>query len=144
MVNVGRFMVLLAAVPLAGCSFIFVDAPPSRAPRTERISSESELSCTTSKAAPIIDTIIAGLQGVRAGVAAAADDSAYDGLPISRGADITLGVGFMALFAASAGYGYVMTGKCKDLKGGAQLEDPPHRPDETTRETWTEPAPAQP
>jgi hypothetical protein len=72
--------------------------------------------CTSGKAAPIIDTVIAGYEVVRTTAAIAASDGAYDDSPVSREADIGLGLGFFALFGASAIYGYVMTGECSDAK----------------------------
>jgi hypothetical protein len=72
--------------------------------------------CTTSKMAPVFDTLFAGLELVRTGVALSADDYDYRDFPISRGADIAFGVGFTGLFAASAGYGYATTSKCQSVK----------------------------
>jgi hypothetical protein len=72
--------------------------------------------CTSSKVAPIIDSVLAGYELVRITAAVAASDDAYDDLPISRGADIGLGLGFLALFGASAAYGYVVTAECSDAK----------------------------
>jgi hypothetical protein len=85
--------------------------------------------CTSSKAAPIIDTVLAGYEVVRTAAAVAASDRTYDDLPISRGADIGLGLGFLALFGASAAYGYVVTSACSDAKarqgtGGDTLPPP--------------------
>jgi hypothetical protein len=100
-------------LPLTGCSFLFVDAPPEH---PERHSRRSEMPCTSSKVAPIIDTVLAGYEAVRTATAVAASDSDYDGIPISREADIGLALGFLALFGASAAYGYVVTGQCTDAK----------------------------
>lgn len=129
----------IAALPLSGCSFLFVDGPPDH---PERVSRQSELRCTTSKAAPIIDTVIAGYQVIRTGAAVAASDSTYDGAPISRGADIGLGLGFMALFGASAAYGYVVTGDCKDAKarqGTSEDTLPPPAYGPREQEVWSTP-----
>ena len=101
------------ALPLSGCSFLFVDAPPAH---PERYSTHSEMPCTSSKVAPIIDSVLAGYEVVRTATAVARSDDAYDELPISRGADIGLGLGFLALFGASAAYGYVVTAQCSDAK----------------------------
>ena len=104
---------LLGGLP--GCSFLFTTAPKS-APSPVGATSEPEPSnCTTSKAAPIVDTVIAGLEGVRTGLAMTADDSAYANAPFSREADIAFGVGFLALFTASAVYGFYVTGECSKL-----------------------------
>lgn len=108
-----RAWLLPLALPLSGCSFLFVDAPPAH---PERYSTHSEMPCTSSKVAPIIDSVLAGYELVRTTAAVAASDDAYDDLPISRGADIGLGLGFLALFGASAAYGYVVTAECSDAK----------------------------
>src|SRR6478672_11016977 len=81
-------LVMTGALP--GCSFLFTTAPKHAEASTEFASNK----CTTSKAAPIVDTVIAGLEGVRTGVALAADKSAYEGAPISREADVAVGLGF--------------------------------------------------
>ncbi|HEX2673060.1 MAG TPA: hypothetical protein VHM25_19405 [Polyangiaceae bacterium] len=104
---------LLGGLP--GCSFLFTTAPKS-APSHEGATSEYEPShCTTSQAAPIVDTVIAGLEGVRTGLALAADKSDYANSPISKEADIAFGLGFLALFSASAIYGFYVTGECSKL-----------------------------
>lgn len=139
MFKVYRVGVLLAALPLGGCSFVFVDSPPDH---PERISSQSEVKCTTSKAAPVIDTLIAGYQGVRTAMAASASDADYSGAPISREADVFFGAGFLALFASSAIYGYVTTGNCKDAKASHGYERTQDAPD-YQREVWTPPPSAQ-
>lgn len=80
---------LLATTP--GCSFIFVKtAPPSDGRITARPGR-----CTSSKAMPVLDTVFAGLQGVRTAYAAAAPDSVYEDpdVPLSREADIGIGAG---------------------------------------------------
>jgi len=107
---------LVAALP--GCSFLFTTAPKhAEPPPAEYVPHE----CTTSKAAPIIDTVIAGLEGIRTGYALAADQSAYEQAPISRGADIALGLGFLALFSASAIYGYSITSECARRHHGVRV-----------------------
>jgi hypothetical protein len=68
--------------------------------------------CTSSKVAPAIDAALAGLEGVRTGIALSEDDSSYQNSPISRNTDIGLGVGFAALFLASSIYGFYETGEC--------------------------------
>ena len=119
---------LLVAITgaLPGCSFLFVSPPPKGA---GEFASFEPVKCTTSKAAPVVDTVIAGLEAVRTGIALAASDSDYNGVPISRGTDIGLGLGLFALYGASAAYGYVVTGNCKDARGGAHYSKPPEDPD---------------
>jgi hypothetical protein len=97
---------------LTGCSPLFITAPP---PKSERVAGV-EPKCTTSNAAPAIDTVIAGLQAIRTIVAVAADDSDYSNLPISRPADIGLGSLLTVAFAAAAGYGFSTTSSCEEAK----------------------------
>jgi hypothetical protein len=107
----GRAGVACCLLPLTGCSLLFVDAPPAR-PKTS-----AKLECTSNNAAPVIDTVVAGFQVVRTGVALAANDSDYRASPISRGADIALGIGLTTLFISSAAYGYGATSRCSEMKG---------------------------
>jgi len=109
---------------LSGCSFLFVSPPPSNAGRAGSVRSIEPVKCTSSKAGPVVDTVIAGLEAVRTGLALGADDSAYKDVPISHGADIGFGIGLFTLFAASAAYGYVVTGNCVDANGGARYAKP--------------------
>lgn len=115
----GRGLVGCVALSLAlsstGCSFLFVTPPSSPEPGTISTGGEK---CTTSKVAPVLDTIFTGLEAARIVYAAAAPDSVYSDpkQPLSRGADIALGVGFAALFLGSAVYGYVNTAKCSELR----------------------------
>jgi hypothetical protein len=95
------------------CSFIFVKGAPAsveKLPPTERVE------CTSSKVAPVVDTLIAGYQVFRTGYALSRSDADYTGEPIKRNADIGFGVGLAALFAASSIYGYVVTGQCSEAK----------------------------
>jgi hypothetical protein len=95
---------------LSGCSLLFVDTAPPNHAQLEHFD------CTSGKAAPIIDTIVGAYQVVRTGYALSAEESDYDGYPLSRGADIGFGVGLTALFLGSAIYGYSETGACADAE----------------------------
>ncbi len=108
----------VAALASGGCSLVFVSRPPSD---VQAIPVTKQIDCTTSRAAPILDTVLGGLEAVRTGVALAAKDSDYAKLPISKGADIGFGVAFTALFAASAIYGYNSTAQCSDEKERREL-----------------------
>jgi hypothetical protein len=68
--------------------------------------------CTTSRLAPIIDTLLTAYEATGTVYALLATDSAYRSRPLSRQTDAALGAGFGALFLASAVYGYVMTERC--------------------------------
>lgn len=123
-----RSMALLAAsaLVLPACSFVFV-----RGPRTGR-ETYGQVRCTTSRAAPIIDTAIAGLQLVRVGYAASLTSDDYRGTTLSREADIGIGAGLLLLAGVSAAYGFGTVAECRDLGGGAS---PYTRPQERrTRE----------
>ncbi|HMJ10348.1 MAG TPA: hypothetical protein VK524_03025 [Polyangiaceae bacterium] len=72
--------------------------------------------CTSSKALPTVDTVIAGLQLAGVAVAASANESDYEGSPITRKGDIALGATMAALFATSAVYGFTSTSRCDELK----------------------------
>jgi hypothetical protein len=93
--------------------------------------------------------VIASYQVIRTAAAVAAPDSTYSNAPISREADIGLGLGFLALFGASAAYGYVVTGDCKDAKarqgtGEDTLPPPAYGPRQPAPEVWSVPPQAQP
>lgn len=142
-------------VSSTGCSFIFVKPPPSPEPGT---TSAGPGRCTSSKVAPVLDTLFTGLEGARIVYAATAADSVYSDpkQPLSRGTDIALGVGFAALFLSSAVYGYINTAECSERRkgpGGTTLNRDDDRagdwskPPETT-EKWgrdqSAPPPAAP
>jgi len=104
----------------SGCSFIFVTPPPAVAAQP----AEPHADCSTSRAAPIVDGIIAGYQVVRTLYATQAPDSTYQGnAPLSRGADIALGAGFAGLFVASTIYGAVNTSQCEAYKARSEEAD---------------------
>lgn len=106
---------------LAGCSALFVNAPP------DNVSGDVEPTCTTSAAAPVVDAVVASLQAIRIGFAALADDSVYRDFPISRGADIAIGAALTVAFAASAGHGFSATAECSELKARARRHRAPPR-----------------
>jgi hypothetical protein len=109
-----------------------VNGPPEH---VEQPVARPNAQCTSGKAAPIVDSIITGYQMVRTAYAATASSGAYSGSPISREADITLGVGLAGLFLASSIYGFVNTSRCSRLKHGPY-------PDEAV--TGADEAPAAP
>jgi hypothetical protein len=96
-----------------GCSLLFVTSPPAT---VEKLPPSEPVQCTSSKAAPVIDTLIAGYQVFRTGYALSRSNSDYKGAPIDRNADIGIGVGLAALFIASSIYGYSVTSECAEAK----------------------------
>jgi hypothetical protein len=113
----GRVIPLMVALlsPTAGCSFIFVQ------PLQEGSYSRGHIPCTTSRAAPVLDTLLT-LTNVGS-VVYVAGNNASDKTPA-----IALGLGVAALWAISAGYGYVNTGECEafeDNSGRRSYTPPP-------------------
>jgi len=101
----------LALLPLSGCSWLLVEAPP---PGHEHL---RYFDCSTSRAAPIVDTVLGGLYGLTA-VEMAVDRSG-SGSGVPAGETVTLVVveaGLAAMFGVSAVYGYGTTAKCDDAK----------------------------
>src|SRR5689334_10820618 len=90
--------VVATSMTSLGCSFLFTTKTPDH---PEHIPPTMPLQCTTTRAAPIVDTVIAGLEAVRTVVALNAKESDYTGSTIDRSSDIGFGVGLTALFAAS-------------------------------------------
>lgn len=123
---------VLAAGLTCGCSFVFVSGPPEH---PEKVPPNQHIDCTSGKAAPIVDTVIAGYQVFRTGYALAQKDSDYARFPISRPADIGIGIALSVLFIASAGYGFATTDECDDAE---------KMHDKAIREQWTAPRTAPP
>lgn len=103
------------ALASTGCSLLLVNEP---ARAHSGMNGPGSSQCTSSRMAPVVDTIVATGQVVRVIYAANASSNAYEGegQPLSRGADITYGVGFAALFLGSAIYGYGATAHCLEVR----------------------------
>jgi len=135
----GALILGLAGV-LPGCSFLFTTAPKQAESPTEFVSNK----CTTSKAAPIVDTVIAGYQGFRSVYAMTADKSVYEDSPISREVDIAAGVSLFTLFTASAIYGYYVTGQCSARRDRAVMVERPQADEQETGDPNDGPPPPRP
>jgi hypothetical protein len=124
---VGWACVVLSCLLNAGCSFLFLSTTPDDHAAMDTVD------CTSSRVAPVLDTIGASYQVVRTGFALSADNSDYRDYPISREADIAFGVGFTTLVGASMIYGYMETAECERAKEAASLRrarrgTPPAKP----------------
>jgi hypothetical protein len=134
--RLGRALAAVSMFGCSGCSLLFVKAPDS----SGNVQTGASKKCTTSKVLPVLDTVFTGLEVVRTGVAVGADNSAYSSSnqPLSREADIALGVAFTALFLGSAVYGYSTTARCERIshEGGVRAA----APDKDPPERWSGPA----
>jgi len=112
-----------ALVPGTGCSWIFVNQPPS-----DPVPVAPPVVCTTSVASPIVDTVLAAA-ALGVGIATAAMSSKSGGTctgsfgcmnmsglnTAGTAMGVVLGLAAVPL-AYSAGYGYSTTAECRELK----------------------------
>ncbi len=120
-----RFAAIACLVASSGCSWITVAAPP-KGP----VAKDEKLTCTTSVAAPVTDTVVGALAiggggtALVSGIAAASCDSidCAIGMPwavlVATAGALILGFGVVEAF--SAAHGYTTTADCRGL-GQAQL-----------------------
>jgi hypothetical protein len=118
-------LVLIGALvgPQAGCSFLFVQTPEPKEARRGQV-----VDCTSSNAAPVIDMLVMGWQIVRTLIALGATDEQYRGAPITREADITLGISLTALFGGSMAAGFSWTKECREALAQDSYPGPRPRP----------------
>lgn len=108
---VGRFVLLLVLVSLgSGCSFVFVEPVPDY---HRGLPPEEPVDCTSARAAPMIDTIIAAATLTATAVAAGADDD-YEGDSVR--ANLTGPLLATAVATSSAVYGYITITNCREAK----------------------------
>jgi hypothetical protein len=112
----------IAGAMTCGCSFVFVSGPPDH---PEKLPPQMPLDCTTSRAAPILDGVFAGYETFRTTYALTRKESEYRDFPISRGADIGIGIGLTALFVVSMAYGFTATNDCEDAIDARLRRGPP-------------------
>ncbi len=122
--------IVRGSLPLAlmtsGCSLIFVNGPPDSPLPPPAGPNQYVMvpKCTTSRAWPIVDSVIGGYQVVRTVYAFSASDSAYSGAPISREVDIAAGISLTTLFIASAIAGYGRTSACDEYRARLTVTRP--------------------
>jgi hypothetical protein len=118
---------VVTSVSLSGCSFLFVNGPP------DNHKAMPYFDCTSSVAAPVLDTVWAGLNGLGAASAASASDAQWkaQGQSNERGTVAVVGLVWLMISGASAIRGYQLTSDCREAKGqlAARLTQPrPSRP----------------
>jgi pyruvate/2-oxoglutarate dehydrogenase complex dihydrolipoamide acyltransferase (E2) component len=123
-VKVGALLLCLVVFG-NGCSMLFVK-PPGR--------SSGGSGCTTSKAPPVLDTMFAGWQMVRIGIAAGASEETYRGAALTREADILLGVLLGIVGASSAVYGFRTVEECRSSGEYARPYAPARAPARTRQQ----------
>jgi hypothetical protein len=100
----GLLLVAVVLLLLPGCSWIFVDRLP------ENHGSRREYNCTTSSAAPVVDTILTATN-LGSSLYVAGQDNVKN-----REAAVTLGLTVAVVWASSAVYGYRATSECREAK----------------------------
>lgn len=123
----GRLLVVLLGAGCGGCSFVFVNGPPSES-ASEPLASPSR--CTTSVLQPVGDTLNAGIGAINIGVAASAGrgDVTWYGVRMDAGTGLALGLAQLGLFGASAVYGYVQTSRCRSYLAAVEERTPSWNP----------------
>ncbi|HEY4187084.1 MAG TPA: hypothetical protein VGP07_18555 [Polyangia bacterium] len=101
-----HFLLLALVGAGQGCSFLFAEGPPPE------VRSGTILTCSQSYGWPLLDTAIAGYEGVRTGLALSRSSANYRGAQFSRGEDIGASLASLALFGVSAWYGYAKVNAC--------------------------------
>jgi hypothetical protein len=99
--------VLLLLLP--SCSFLLVESLPENYKPRRRV-----LSCTTNRAAPVIDTVLT-LTNIASAIYVASLDNVKN-----KGTSVMLGLSVAALWANSAIYGYKATNACEEAKEEAE------------------------
>jgi len=114
--RIAASLVLLAPAPMSGCSFIFV----SRA-RRDSPGHLEPAGCTTSRAMPIVDSIVLGAAATATvAVLEQPVPTGYGDTKLSGGADVAVVVATALLFAASAFYGFSTVGTCREVSALAR------------------------
>jgi len=105
-----------------GCSFIFVNTPPSDLSDEEAIRTSPD--CTSNEFWPIFDATGVVASGVNVGLVGASPQYTDDQKKLLMSLHAAYGV----LYAASAVYGFYETAKCKELKDKFEHEGAQWKP----------------
>ena len=104
---------LLLAAGSGACSFLFVDGPP------EKHQQLPYFTCTTSRAWPVVDTVLGASYAIEA-VGLGAMSTRGSGSTAGSTAGAIAGGGLAALFIASAVSGYGRASECRDAVADLQ------------------------
>ena len=107
-----RAVALTVALAFTGCSFIAVNGPDI-APGTMPMPGD-EIDCSESRAAPIVDVVLASLMLMGA-ISAFIDSRKADGAPLSGEAAVAIAA-VAAVFGASAYFGFSRTSECRRVR----------------------------
>jgi hypothetical protein len=116
-----RVTVVAVAILTQGCSFAFVSGPPSNHARLPAFE------CSTSKWAPVVDSVVAGIQVLNVAAAASSSDQKWHDTycqpgdttcspPATRGTSMAISAAVALVFGASLYYGFTRVGDCKDAR----------------------------
>jgi hypothetical protein len=104
---------------LPGCSWLFIQ------PLQDDRNPGEPYTCTTNRAAPVIDTLLAASNVASAAYVANQDNAA------NKGTAVMAGLSVATLWAVSAGYGYFKTAECEEAISPPRRDDewpPSYRP----------------
>lgn len=129
----------------SGCSLAFTSGPPANHRQLPTFD------CSTSRVAPILDTLWTVLQLANLGLAASRTDAEWDEMydgdpPISRKGSIPLYGALAAVGAAGMYFGFTRTASCREAKTELVLRGggPHNGIAPPGYGTWPPPAPVQP
>ena len=106
----------------SGCSILFTKGPPTR------VEPHEPIRCTKSYAAPVVDGLITVLHVARTLYAVSLTDRDYQGMQLTREADIAFGVGLSGLFLISTAVGSSRVGGCNELLEKVERRPEARRP----------------
>jgi hypothetical protein len=114
-----------------GCSFLFVQSPPSDVSEAEATRTAPE--CTSSSTLPVLDVTGAAASGLNVMIVGSSEGYTEDQKKVLMPLHAVYGV----LYAISAIYGFDKTGKCRVLKQRFERQGSEWRPElETERPQW--------
>ncbi len=141
-----RTLVLVLGMFLGGCSFVFVSGPPANYRQLPAYE------CTSSRAAPALDTVWAALQTSNLLYASLVSDSTWSSFyngnpPLARKTAIPFYAVLAALGIGGMYYGFTKTGECRrarweTMQRGMQAPPPATWPPPAAPTPAPAPAPA--